>query len=235
MKNSHLCWVPHQLTNDLRQASVAKCSELLCALEAMQRTHFRHIITGDESWFYLEYQQPSQWSVSRDEVSQRVDPAISTAEFMLTAIWGIDCFHLLDLMPSECRFNAQCFGEHVVTALVQTVFPQGRTRCTPRLNVHLDKCCVHFSKMTEQFFIENQLRHVPHPLHSPDLALSDFWIFGRIKTGLAGRSFAELEELLEGVREFLEEIPAAELTPILEGWIDPVRWVTTHDGQYYSS
>jgi hypothetical protein len=28
---------------------------------------------------------------------------------------------------------------------------------------------------------------------------SDFWLFGRIKTGFAGRSFAELEELLEGV------------------------------------
>jgi hypothetical protein len=57
--NFHLCWVPHQLTDDLRQVKVAKCGEPLLALEAMQRSHFRHIIAGDESWFYLEYQHAS--------------------------------------------------------------------------------------------------------------------------------------------------------------------------------
>jgi hypothetical protein len=77
--------------------------------------------------------------------------------------------------------------------------------------------------VTKQFFIENQLLHVSHPPDSPDLAPSDFWLFGRIKTGLAGRSFAEPEELLEGVREFLEGIPAVELTEVFEGWIDRVR------------
>jgi hypothetical protein len=66
----------------------------------MQQIHFRHIVTGDESLFDPEYQQASQWSVSRDEVPQRVDPAIGTAKFMLTVTWGVNGFHLLDLMPS---------------------------------------------------------------------------------------------------------------------------------------
>jgi hypothetical protein len=62
------------------------------------------------------------------EVPQRVDPAISTAKFMLMVIWGTNGFYLLDLMPAQCRFNAQYFVEHVLVPLVQTVFPQGRTR-----------------------------------------------------------------------------------------------------------
>jgi hypothetical protein len=70
--------------------------------------------------------------------------------------------------------------------LVQTIFPQGKTRHPPRLIVHLDNCRVHFSKVTEQFFIENQLLHVSHPSYSPDLAPSDFWLFGHIKTEPAG-------------------------------------------------
>jgi histone-lysine N-methyltransferase SETMAR len=107
--------------------------------------------------------------------------------------------------------------------LVQTVFPQGRPRYTPRLNVHLDNYRIHFSKATEQFLIENQLLHVSHPPYSPDLALSDFWPFGHIKTGLAGRSFAEPKEFLGGVREFLEGIFAAELMAVFEGWVDRVR------------
>jgi hypothetical protein len=126
---------------------------------------------------------------------------------MLTAIWGVNGFYLLDLMPSEYRFSAQYFVEHVMAPLVQTVFPQGRTRYTHRLNVHLDNCRVHFLKVMEQVSIENQLLQVPHPSYGPHLAPSDFWLFGCVKTGLAGRNFAEPEELLEGVREFLEGIP----------------------------
>jgi hypothetical protein len=59
IKNFHLRWVPHRLIDDLRQVSVAKCGELLRALEAMHRTHFGQIITGDESWFYPEHQHAS--------------------------------------------------------------------------------------------------------------------------------------------------------------------------------
>jgi hypothetical protein len=64
------------------------------------------------------------------------------------------------------------------------------------------------------------------------LAPSDFWLSWRIKTGLAGRSFTqpdELFELLEGVREFLEELPAAELTAVFDGWIDRARWLIAHN------
>jgi hypothetical protein len=35
MKNFHLRWVQHQLTDGLRQAAVAKCGELLRGLEGM--------------------------------------------------------------------------------------------------------------------------------------------------------------------------------------------------------
>jgi hypothetical protein len=158
---------------------------------------------------------------------------ISTANFMFTAIRGGNGFHLLDLMPSRCRFSTQYFLEHVMAPLVQTLFAERRTWYTPRLTVHLDNSRIHFAKVMEQFFIENQLMHVPHPLYSPDSVPSDFWIFGRIKTGLAGSNFAEPEELLEDIREFMEGISAAELTAVFEGWIDRVRWVIAHNKQYY--
>jgi hypothetical protein len=52
--------VQTQMKDDQRQVTVAKCGELLHALEAVQRTHFHHIITGDESWFHLEHQHASR-------------------------------------------------------------------------------------------------------------------------------------------------------------------------------
>jgi hypothetical protein len=153
---------------------------------------------------------------------------------MGTTIWGVNSFHLLDLMASWSRFNAQYFVEHVMAPLVQMVFLQGRIPDTPRLNVHLDNGPVYFSKVTEQFVIENQLMHVPRPPYSPDLAPSDFWLFRLIMTGLTGRRFAQPEEFCQGGREFLKGIPAAELTAVFEGWINRVGWVIAHNGQDYS-
>jgi hypothetical protein len=150
---------------------------------------------------------------------------------MLTAIWAVKDFHLPDLMPSQYRFSAQYVLEHVIAPLIQTVSPQGRIRYTLRLHVHLDNYRVHFSKVREQFSIENRLLHILSPPYNPDLGPSDFWPFGRVKTGLAGRSFAKPEELLEGGREFLEGIPAVELTAVFEGWIDRVRWMIAQNGQ----
>jgi hypothetical protein len=58
----------------------------------MEQTRFRHIITGDENWFYFEYQHPSQWSVSRDEAPHGVDLDIGTAKFMPMITWGVNGF-----------------------------------------------------------------------------------------------------------------------------------------------
>jgi hypothetical protein len=86
-----------------------------------------------------------------------VDPANGTAKLMLTAIWGVNCFHPLDLTPSECRFNAQYFVEYILVPLVQKVFLQERTVYTSRLDVRLDNYRGRFSKVMGQFSIENQL------------------------------------------------------------------------------
>jgi hypothetical protein len=48
----------------------------------------------------------------------------------------------------------------------------------------------------------------------------DFWLFGRIETGLVGCSFADPEEILEDVPGFLEEVHTDGLTAVFEGWID---------------
>jgi hypothetical protein len=47
--------------------------------------------------------------LSRDEVPQNVKTDIGTVKFMLTVIWGINGFHVIDLMPAQCRFNSQYF------------------------------------------------------------------------------------------------------------------------------
>jgi hypothetical protein len=56
MQLFHLHWIPNQLTDQLRVSRIQKCQELLPLLEMMEANQFRNILTGDESWFMLEYQ-----------------------------------------------------------------------------------------------------------------------------------------------------------------------------------
>jgi histone-lysine N-methyltransferase SETMAR len=90
--------------------------------------------------------------------------------------------------------------------LLSKMFPQGRPGRAPRPDSHLDNCRVHFSKISDNIVTENKIVLVPHPPSSPDLAPSDFWLFGYMKASLAGKSFNRSEELLDGINTFLEEI-----------------------------
>jgi hypothetical protein len=76
-------------------------------------------------------------------------------------MWGVSDFHVLGLMASQRCFNLQYFVEYIMVPPLQTVFPRGKTRHTPRLNIHLDNCCVHFLKGTEQFSLRISRRMLP--------------------------------------------------------------------------
>jgi hypothetical protein len=61
-------------------------------LEALQKNNFRKVVTGDESWFYLETEHSVQWSLCRDNVVTKTKPMIGTPKFMLTVMWGYKAF-----------------------------------------------------------------------------------------------------------------------------------------------
>jgi hypothetical protein len=65
------------------------------------------------------------------------------------------------------------------------------------------------------------------------LAQSDFWLFGHIKTLLAGRVFNDADELLRAITEFLTEIHRSELQFVFHHWIERVKWVLADNGDYY--
>jgi histone-lysine N-methyltransferase SETMAR len=141
---------------------------------------------------------------------------------MLTVIWGIDGFHVVDLMTSRRSFNYESFVSHVLAPMVAKGFPMGRIPHTRRLQLHLDNCRVHFSKATEQFITENHIGRVPYPPYSPGLARSDFWFFGHVKASLVGQTFDEPEQLREAITEFLNRIQPAEMVAFFSHWVERV-------------
>jgi hypothetical protein len=52
-KSFHLHWVPHLLTDDLRQKRKEYASVMLPFLYAAQHDGWHHTVTGDKSWFFF--------------------------------------------------------------------------------------------------------------------------------------------------------------------------------------
>jgi hypothetical protein len=60
--------------------------------------------------------------------------------------------------------------------------------------IHADNARPHCAKTVALFFDHNSLRRASHPPYSPDMVLSDFWLFGYLKGVLQGSSFDERYE-----------------------------------------
>jgi hypothetical protein len=86
---------------------------------------------------------------------------------MLTVVWGIDGFQIVDLMTEQHSYNMQSFFSHILEPLLLAVSPGGPKPHSRRLSLHLDNCRIHRSKASENFFPETSIMRVPHPPYSP--------------------------------------------------------------------
>jgi hypothetical protein len=69
--------------------------------------------------------------------------------------------------------------------------------------VHADNAGPHVAKRVTECMDHSSLKRAPHPLYSPDLAPSDFYLFGYVKHQLQGPEFTEGIELVSAISEIL--------------------------------
>jgi hypothetical protein len=75
-----------------------------------------------------------------------------------------------------------------------------------KLLVHADNARPQIAMLSTQYFNENRMKSAPYPPYSPDLSLSDFYLFEYVKRCLASFSFEEADQLLVAVEGVLEGI-----------------------------
>jgi hypothetical protein len=67
---------------------------------------------------------------------------------------------------------------------------------------------------------DNRLCLAVHPPHSPDLAPSDFFLFGHIKLYLQGTVFPSHEELFASIHEIVGNIPQPTMEDMFRHWME---------------
>jgi hypothetical protein len=73
------------------------------------------------------------------------------------------------------------------------------------------------------------------PPYSPYIALSDFYLFGKVKNRLIGKSIQNEHELFLEVTEILRAIPTTELRNVFRNCIRRLEQVIDTHGEYGSS
>jgi hypothetical protein len=64
----HLHWVQHLVTHDLREKRKEHAKTMFLFLYVAKRDIWHHIMTNDESWFFLNKSSRYIWTLSRDDV-----------------------------------------------------------------------------------------------------------------------------------------------------------------------
>jgi hypothetical protein len=77
--------------------------------------------------------------------------------------------------------------------------------------------------MTQRFLEQNAMKRAPHPAYSPDLAPSDFHLFGYIKQLFAGQEFSDGEALLGAINAILGGIEKVSLERVFLEWMESLR------------
>jgi hypothetical protein len=105
---------------------------------------------------------------------------------MLTVLWNPHGFHVVTLLPPGASVNATWFIEQNLAPLLDASFPNGPDPTQRKLVVHVDNASAHNARVTQNFFEHSLLKRLPHPLYSPDISPSDFYLFGKVKDALIG-------------------------------------------------
>ena len=78
----------------------------------------------------------------------------------------------------------------------------------------------------------HHMKRAPHPAFSPDIAISDFYLFGYVKDQLKGKTFESADSLLDEVTEILSKIPQDTLKHAFLEWETKLQKVIDSDGEF---
>jgi hypothetical protein len=98
----------------------------------------------------------------------------------------------------------------------------------------MDNATPHGPKLTKSCVKPLRLREADHPPYSPDLAPSDFYLFGKLEGQMAGSEFESTEDLLATIRRLTNAISRGELESVFQEWERRLEKCIQVGGDYVS-
>lgn len=225
-------WIPHVPTPEILRQRCQIAETMLTILLQAESTGFRYVYTGDESWFYLSTASDSMWVPPESAAPSAATPTIKSEKIMVTIFWSTAGFSVVEALPKDDHLTAQYLIDKIFRPLEHNIAEGCKCVHRHRIYIHMDNARVHTAKIVKDFLSSSFFRGLPQPPYSPDIAPSDFYLFGMLKTKLQGRTFRTSGELMSAIRHQLSQISHDELCSVYQNWIVRLRQVIDSGGQY---
>jgi histone-lysine N-methyltransferase SETMAR len=106
-------------------------------------------------------------------------------------------------MPRGNNVNSATYADLLKNHLRPAIKLKRRGLLNTGVLLQHDNARPHTARSTVATIQDLAFECLPHPPYSPDLALSDFHVFGLLKETMGGKSFRSDEEVQQAVNEWL--------------------------------
>ena len=196
--------IPRMLIQEHKEHCMHVCQDLLNQYKAEGDSFLDRIITGDETWchhYELESKrQTIEWRHVNSQLKKKFKTLPSAGKVMCTVFWERKGVMLLDFLEWGQNINSDSYIAMLskLKARISRVRPEKKTAFL----LQHDNTMLHTSLKTVEHIVNYGWTVVPHPLHSLDLAPSDFHLFGPMKRGLCGQYFPSYDAIVQAVKQW---------------------------------
>ncbi|UYV70437.1 hypothetical protein LAZ67_7002977 [Cordylochernes scorpioides] len=131
----------------------------------------------------------------------------SAGKVLLTIFWEVDGPICLDFLSSRQRMNSDLYCDILVNKLKPGIRNKRRGKVSKGVLFLHGNARPHTSCKTVSTIIKLGFEVLEHPAYSPDLAPSDYFLFGLLKKELKGKRFDSDEDVQKVVQDFFHTLP----------------------------
>jgi len=177
------------------------CSSLLKQYNCEGNNFLKCIITGDETWVHHYERQSMQWKHTSSPSSKKFKSQPSAGKLFLTVFWDSQGPILEHYMEKGVTVTSVNYCNMLRNELRPAIRSKRTGRLTQGVLLLHDNARPHTAHLTINTIRQLNWEVLDHPAYSPDLAPSDFHLFGPLKNALKSRRFSADDEVKEAVHD----------------------------------
>ncbi|EYB97676.1 hypothetical protein Y032_0138g2052 [Ancylostoma ceylanicum] len=200
-------WVPKTLSAFGKKCRVEHSNEILRWFRNSEEEFLQRVVTGDELW--IHHYDPESQEQSRERtrpgsprpVRPRMEP--TAGKVLVTTFWDAEGILLVDYLKENATITGHYYA-NLLFQLREAIKEKRRGKVTRGILLLQDNAPVHRSKVAVAATRACGFELLTHPPYIPDLAPSDYFLFGNLKQHLRGTRFRDENELKSGVESFFD-------------------------------
>jgi len=198
-------WVPKQLTDTHKETRMGSSLTHLQRYNMEGENFLYRIVTGDETWVHYLTPETKRDSMTWKHVNspppKKFKIVPSAKKLMATVFWDHKGPLLIEYMEKGKTVNSEQYCNTLDKLRMAIRKRRPRLLSDGVILLH-DNATPHTAAHTREWLDRHNWEILEHPPHSPDLAPSDFHLFGPLKRHLSGQCFKTDEDIKEAVKDW---------------------------------